>query len=119
MTHDAIKSEGHPSEAELPILRRNRRCARFGEHRKHATTVRTSLHAFSLGWPLDRRVIDTDLGPVWRLGRRPRGSNGCLTKLAWAARIVLGVEVYRLARNSMDWHRLLESLRAIDSLNPG
>src|SRR5437879_12322717 len=34
----------------------------------------------------------------------------------WKACIVLGLEVSRLARNSMDWHRLLEICALADTL---
>src|SRR5487761_1970278 len=66
--------------------------------------------AVALGWPLDRViVIDTDLGQsgasaVDREGFQRLVPEVCLAR----AGIVLGLEVSRLARNSMDWHRLLE-----------
>lgn len=65
--------------------------------------------ATSLGWPLEQvHVIDSDLGQSGaerdRSGFQQLVSQVSLGK----AGIVMGLEVSRLARNSMDWHRLLE-----------
>jgi hypothetical protein len=49
--------------------------------------------AVALGWPLERiHVLDSDLG---KSGSQSIGR-------------VMGLEVSRLARNSADWHRLIE-----------
>jgi DNA invertase Pin-like site-specific DNA recombinase len=62
------------------------------------------------GWPTERiHVIDCDLGKsgsgaVTRDGFQELVSEVALNK----AGIVMGLEVSRLARNSVDWHRLLE-----------
>jgi DNA invertase Pin-like site-specific DNA recombinase len=62
------------------------------------------------GWPAERiHVIDCDLGKsgssaVARDGFQELVSEVALNK----AGIVMGLEVSRLARNSADWHRLLE-----------
>ena len=65
--------------------------------------------AVALGWPADRVVvIDTDLG---RSGadRDRDGFQRLVAEVGMGrAGIVLGLEVSRLARNSTDWHRLLE-----------
>lgn len=66
--------------------------------------------AIALGWPLDRiRVIDNDLG---RSGAHAEGREGFQYLVAQVAMgragIVMGLEVSRLARNSADWHRLIE-----------
>ena len=65
--------------------------------------------AISLGWSLDQiQVIDSDLGHFGaerdRSGFQQLVSQVSLSK----AGIVMELEVSRLARNSMDWHRLLE-----------
>jgi DNA invertase Pin-like site-specific DNA recombinase len=74
--------------------------------------------AVALGWPMERvRVIDSDLGQsaasvVDRAGfQKLVGEVG-----VGRAGIVLGLEVSRLARNSMDWHRLLEICALTDTL---
>lgn len=65
--------------------------------------------AIALGWSLEQvQVIDSDLGQSGaerdRSGFQQLVSQVSLGK----AGIVMGLEVSRLARNSMDWHRLLE-----------
>jgi DNA invertase Pin-like site-specific DNA recombinase len=66
--------------------------------------------AVALGWPLDRViVIDTDLGQSGASAADREGFQRLVTEVSLArAGIVLGLEVSRLARNSMDWQRLLE-----------
>jgi DNA invertase Pin-like site-specific DNA recombinase len=66
--------------------------------------------AIALGWPRDRIVvIDSDLG---KSGARSIDREGFQKLVAQVTLgkvgIVLGLEVSRLARNSTDWHRLLE-----------
>lgn len=67
-------------------------------------------HAAALGWPLERIiVIDTDLGQSGASAADREGFQRLVTEVSLGrAGIVLGLEVSRLARNSMDWHRLLE-----------
>jgi DNA invertase Pin-like site-specific DNA recombinase len=75
-------------------------------------------HAVSLGWPLDRIVvIDTDLGQSGASAADRAGFQRLVTEVSLGrAGIVLGLEVSRLARNSMDWHRLLEICALSDTL---
>jgi DNA invertase Pin-like site-specific DNA recombinase len=66
--------------------------------------------AISLGWPGERiTVIDSDLGLS---GAQSEGREGFQHLVAEAglgnAGLIMGLEVSRLARNSSDWHRLLE-----------
>ena len=74
--------------------------------------------AIALGWPTDRViVIDADLGQsgastVDRAGFQQLVADVGLGR----AGIVLGLEVSRLARNSTDWHRLLEICALTDTL---
>lgn len=74
--------------------------------------------AVSIGWPMERvHVIDSDLGQsgasaVDRLGFQQLVSEVSLGR----AGIVLGLEVSRLARNSADWHRLMELCALSDTL---
>jgi DNA invertase Pin-like site-specific DNA recombinase len=66
-------------------------------------------HAVALGWPLDRIiVIDTDLGQSAAATDRAGFQQLATAVSLGRAGIVLGLEVSRLARNSADWHRLLE-----------
>src|SRR5438270_1471554 len=73
--------------------------------------------AVALGWPHDRIVvIDTDLGHSGAATDR-EGFQKLVTEVSMdRAGIVLGLEVSRLARNSMDWHRLLEICALTDTL---
>src|ERR1700738_4514660 len=74
--------------------------------------------AVALGWPLERIiVIDTDLGQSGASAADREGFQRLVTEVSLArAGIVLGLEVSRLARNSMDWHRLLEICGLTDTL---
>ncbi len=74
--------------------------------------------AVALGWPIERViVIDSDQG---QSGASSTGREGFQTLVGEVgvgrAGIVLGLEVSRLARNSSDWHRLLEICALTDTL---
>ena len=74
--------------------------------------------ALELGWRSTQvMVIDTDLG---RSGATAEGRSGFQELVAAVglgqAGIVMGLEVSRLARNSSDWHRLLEICALTDTL---
>src|SRR5580693_4721281 len=67
--------------------------------------------ALALGWPLERiYVLDCDLG---KSGSQSAGRDGfqkLVSEIALGkAGMVMGLEVSRLARNSADWHRLIET----------
>lgn len=66
--------------------------------------------AVALGWPLERIiVIDSDLGQSGASSADREGFQRLVTEVGLGrAGIVMGLEVSRLARNSTDWHRLLE-----------
>ena len=74
--------------------------------------------AAALGWPIERiHVIDSDLGLSGAQAAGRDGFQQLVTEVAMGhAGIVLGLEVSRLARNSMDWHRLLEICALSDTL---
>ena len=74
--------------------------------------------AVALGWPLDRTiVIDSDLGQSGASAADREGFQKLVTEVSMGrAGIVLGLEVSRLARNSTDWHRLLEICALTDTL---
>src|SRR2546428_9986406 len=66
--------------------------------------------ALALGWPLERiHVLDCDVG---KSGSQSDGRDGfqkLVSEVALGkAGMVMGLEVSRLARNSADWHRLIE-----------
>jgi len=66
--------------------------------------------AIALGWPDDRIVvIDSDLGKSGATAADREGFQRLVTEVGMGrAGLVMGLEVSRLARNSSDWHRLLE-----------
>lgn len=74
-------------------------------------------HAVALGWQQQQIVvIDSDLGQSGASSDR-EGFQRLVTEVSLGrAGIVLGLEVSRLARNSMDWHRLLEICALTDTL---
>src|SRR6266849_10790725 len=74
--------------------------------------------AIALGWPEERIiVIDTDLGQSGASSADREGFQRLVAEVGVGhAGIVLGLEVSRLARNSMDWHRLLEICAITDTL---
>ena len=74
--------------------------------------------AVALGWPNERViVIDTDLGQSGASAVDREGFQKLVAEVGLGrAGIVLGLEVSRLARNSADWHRLLEICALTDTL---
>jgi DNA invertase Pin-like site-specific DNA recombinase len=66
--------------------------------------------AIALGWPLEQiDVIDSDLGQSGAKAEDREGFKKLVTEVGMGnAGIVIGLEVSRLARNNLDWHRLLE-----------
>jgi DNA invertase Pin-like site-specific DNA recombinase len=74
--------------------------------------------AVALGWPVEQIiVIDTDLGQSGASAADREGFQRLVTEVGLArAGIVMGLEVSRLARNSSDWHRLLEICALTDTL---
>ena len=74
--------------------------------------------AVALGWPVERvNVIDSDLGKSGASSADREGFQKLVGEVGMGnAGIVLGLEVSRLARNSTDWHRLLEICALTDTL---
>jgi DNA invertase Pin-like site-specific DNA recombinase len=74
--------------------------------------------AVALGWPIERvNVIDADLGKSGASAADREGFQRLVGEVGMGhAGIVLGLEVSRLARNSTDWHRLLEICALTDTL---
>ena len=74
--------------------------------------------AVALGWPIERVVvIDSDLGKSGASGTDRAGFQKLVGEVGMGrVGMVLGLEVSRLARNSTDWHRLLEICALTDTL---
>ena len=74
--------------------------------------------AVALGWHDDQvTTIDSDLGQSGASSVDREGFQRLVMEVSMGrAGIVLGLEVSRLARNSMDWHRLLEICAITDTL---
>jgi DNA invertase Pin-like site-specific DNA recombinase len=66
--------------------------------------------ALALGWPIERiHVLDCDLGKSGSQSAGREGFQKLVGEVALGkAGLVMGLEVSRLARNSADWHRLIE-----------
>jgi DNA invertase Pin-like site-specific DNA recombinase len=77
-----------------------------------------SQRAVALGWPREHViVIDSDLGQSGASAVDRAGFQQLVAEVGMGrAGIVLGLEVSRLARNSTDWHRLLEICGLTDTL---
>jgi len=74
--------------------------------------------ATALGWPEEQIVvIDSDLGQSGASAVDRAGFQKLVAEVSLGrAGLVLGLEVSRLARNSTDWHRLLELCAFADTL---
>jgi DNA invertase Pin-like site-specific DNA recombinase len=85
-----------------------RQVAENGESTQRQYALRD--RAIAAGWPPERiHVIDCDLGKSGANAIARDGFQELVSEVALAkAGIVMGLEVSRLARNSADWHRLLE-----------
>jgi DNA invertase Pin-like site-specific DNA recombinase len=85
-----------------------RQVAEHGESTKRQYALRD--RAIATGWPAERiHVIDCDLGKSGSNAATRNGFQELVSEVALGkAGIVMGLEVSRLARNSADWHRLIE-----------
>jgi len=74
--------------------------------------------AVALGWPRGRIItIDSDLGQSGSSAVNRDGFKKLVAEVGMGhAGIVIGIEVSRLARNSSDWHRLLEICALTETL---
>jgi DNA invertase Pin-like site-specific DNA recombinase len=74
--------------------------------------------AVALGWPIEQVVvIDRDLGHSGASAADREGFQQLVRDVGLGrAGLVMGLEVSRLARNSMDWHRLLEICALTETL---
>lgn len=85
-----------------------RQVAEHGESTQRQYALRA--RAIAAGWPIERIcVIDRDLGKSGSSSAARDGFQQLVSEVALGkAGIVMGLEVSRLARNSADWHRLVE-----------
>ena len=85
-----------------------RQVAEHGESTQRQYALRD--RAIAAGWPIERvHVIDRDLGKSGSSTAARDGFQQLVSEVALGkAGIVMGLEVSRLARNSADWHRLIE-----------
>jgi DNA invertase Pin-like site-specific DNA recombinase len=85
-----------------------RQVAEHGESTERQYGLRD--RAVVAGWPVERvHVIDRDLGKSGSSTTARDGFQQLVSEVALGkAGIVMGLEVSRLARNSADWHRLIE-----------
>jgi DNA invertase Pin-like site-specific DNA recombinase len=74
--------------------------------------------ALALGWASESiQVIDSDLGQSGVSSEEREGFRKLVAEVGLGrAGIVMGLEVSRLARNSADWHRLIEICALTDTL---
>jgi len=85
-----------------------RQVSEHGESTQRQYALRD--RAIAAGWPIERiHVIDRDLGKSGANAVARDGFQQLVSEVALGkAGIVMGLEVSRLARNSADWHRLIE-----------
>jgi len=116
-THQKVKATHLKRNAYLYIRQSTlRQVVENSESTKRQYALRHK--AVALGWPEDRIiVIDSDLGQSGASAADREGFQRLVTEVSLGrAGIVLGLEVSRLARNSTDWHRLLEICALTDAL---
>jgi DNA invertase Pin-like site-specific DNA recombinase len=116
-THQKVKAAHLKRNAYLYIRQSTlRQVFENSESTKRQYALRQK--AVALGWPEGRIiVIDTDLGQSGASAADREGFQRLVTEVSLGrAGIVLGLEVSRLARNSTDWHRLLEICALTDAL---
>src|SRR5438105_7458066 len=115
--HQKVKATHLKRNAYLYIRQSTlRQVFENGESTKRQYALRQ--RAVALGWPEDRIIVlDSDLGQSGASAVDREGFQRLVTEVSLGrAGIVLGLEVSRLARNSTDWHRLLEICALADSL---
>src|ERR1700693_1893351 len=116
-THQKVKTTHLKRNAYLYIRQSTlRQVFENSESTKRQYALRQQ--AVALGWPEDRIIVlDSDLGQSGASAADREGFQRLVTEVSLGrAGIVLGLEVSRLARNSMDWHRLLEISALTDTL---
>ena len=104
-----IKAEHLKRDAYLYVRQSTlRQVAENGESTQRQYALRD--RAIAAGWPAERvHIIDCDQGKSGSSAAARDGFQELVSEVALGkAGIVMGLEVSRLARNSADWHRLIE-----------
>src|SRR5260370_7629844 len=104
VTADHLKRDAYIYVRQWPLGE----VAEQGESTKRKYALRD--RAVAAGWPIERiHVIDRDLGKSGSNAAARDGFQQLVSEVALGkAGVVMGLEVSRLARNSADWHRLIE-----------
>ena len=104
VTAEHLKRDAYLYVRQLTL----RQVAENGESTQRQYALRH--RAIAAGWPPERvRVIDCDLGKSGATASMRNGFQELVSEVVLGkAGIVMGLEVSRLARNSADWHRLIE-----------
>ena len=116
--HDPRVASHHLSRDAYLYIRQStlRQLSENGESTRRQYALRE--RAIALGWPTERiHIIDQDIGLS---GAHSEGRNGFQELVAAVGLrkvgLVLGLEVSRLARNSVDWQQLLQLCAYTDTL---
>src|SRR5438445_3117435 len=115
--HEKVRSEHRDRNAYLYVRQSTlRQVVENTESTKRQYALRD--RAVALGWDAAQIVvIDSDLGQSGASAADREGFQRLVTEVSLGrVGIVLGLEVSRLARNSTDWHRLLELCALGDTL---
>lgn len=104
VTNDHLKRDAYLYVRQSTL----RQVAEHGESTQRQYALRD--RAIATGWPTERvHIIDRDLGKSGSSSATRDGFQELVSEVALGrAGIVMGLEVSRLARNSSDWHRLVE-----------
>lgn len=116
-THQKVRSTHLKRNAFLYVRQSTlRQVLENAESTKRQYALRE--RALTLGWHSDQVVvIDTDLGQSGASATDREGFQRLVSEVGMGrAGVVMGLEVSRLARNSTDWHRLLEICALTDTL---
>jgi DNA invertase Pin-like site-specific DNA recombinase len=115
--HEKVRPEHRGRNAYLYVRQSTlRQVVENAESTKRQYALRD--RAVALGWDAQQIVvIDSDLGQSGASAADREGFQKLVTEVGLGrAGIVLGLEVSRLARNSSDWHRLIELCALTDTL---
>ena len=90
----------------------------FENHESTERQYALRSRAVALGWPIEQIVVvDEDQGHSGASSAGRVGFQRLVAEVGMGrAGLVMGLEVSRLARNSTDWHRLLEICALADTL---
>jgi len=111
-------TEGHLRRTAYLYIRQSTVRQVFENTESTARQYALRRRAVALGWSIEQVVvIDNDLGHSGASTADREGFQRLVAEVGIGkAGIVMGLEVSRLARNSTDWHRLLEICALTDTL---